>query len=149
MAKIRSDEPAAVRNAKLFAKMYYYLAKELYEQLGEEKGTEAIQRAVTAFGNERVASMKEEAKERGITVNSVPEYFKVRDMPSDGWINTMEPPTAQYCPFHDIWNDYGELGNKLGKLYCDVDFILFNGFGFDLKRNNVLTQGDAYCDFML
>lgn len=149
MYNIRSDEPAAVRNAKLFAKLYYHLAKELYERLGETEGKEAIKKAVTAFGEERVASMKEEAAERGIEVHTVPDYFKVRDMPSDGWVNTMEPPTAQYCPLFDIWKDYGELGYELGKLYCDVDFVLFNGFGFDLKRQNVLTQGDPYCDFIL
>ncbi|MEA4960567.1 L-2-amino-thiazoline-4-carboxylic acid hydrolase [Lutispora sp.] len=150
MGRIRSDEPAAVRNAKLMAKLYYYMAKEMIDRLGKEEGSKAIKAAVTAFGNDRVASMKEEAAERGIEkIDSVLDYFKVRDMPSDGWINTMEPPTCQYCPLHDIWNDFGELGNYVGSLYCDVDYILFEGFGFKLSRENCLTTGDKYCDFIL
>lgn len=150
MGRIRSDEPAAVRNAKLMAKLYYYMAKEMIDRLGKEEGSKAIKAAVTAFGNDRVASMKEEAAEMGIEkIDSVLDYFKVRDMPSDGWINTMEPPTCQYCPLHDIWNDFGELGNYVGSLYCDVDYILFEGFGFKLSRENCLTTGDKYCDFIL
>ncbi|HCJ58139.1 MAG TPA: hypothetical protein DHV55_12850, partial [Clostridiaceae bacterium] len=83
MGRIRSDEPAAVRNAKLMAKLYYYMAKEMIDRLGKEEGSKAIKAAVTAFGNDRVASMKEEAAERGIEkIDSVLDYFKVRDMPS-------------------------------------------------------------------
>ena len=150
LGTIRSSEPAAVRHAKLLAKLYYYMAKEMIERMGKEEGSKAIKAAVTAFGKDRVASMREEAAERGITeFSSVEDYFKVRDMPSDGWVNTMDPPTCQYCPLHDIWKDYGELGNYVGSLYCDIDFILFEGFGFKLSRKNCLTKGDKFCDFIL
>lgn len=150
MAKIRSGEAPAVRNAKLMAKLYYYMGKEMIDRLGKERGTEAIRAAVRAFGEDRVASMHEEAAERGITeIKTIPDYFQVRDMPSEGWVNTMDPPTSTYCPLHDIWNDFGELGNYIGSLYCEVDFILFGGFGFELTRKNCLTTGDDHCDFIV
>lgn len=150
MATIRSNEPASVRNAKLMAKLYYFMAKEMIDRLGRDEGTAAIRAAVKAFGEDRVASMRQEAAERGITeIKTIPDYFQVRDMPSDGWVNTMEPPTSTYCPLHDIWKDFGELGNYIGSLYCEVDFILFGGFGFQLSRENCLTQGDDHCDFIV
>ena len=150
MGKIRSNENSAVRNAKLLAKIYYYMGKEMIERLGEKEGEEAIRTAVTAFGNDRVASMKEEAEERGIKeFNSIQDYFSVRDMPSDGWINSEDLTKAKYCPFHDIWKEYGDMGDKIGKLYCEVDFILFGAFGINLERNHCLTDGDEFCDFIL
>lgn len=149
MGKIRSEENAAVRNAKLMAELYYYMSKEIIDELGMEKGTEVIRNAVTAYGEARVKSMKEEAAERGIEVETLEDYFKIRDMASDGWVNKMDPPSCLYCPLHDMWNNHGELGNYVGKLYCDVDFILFNSFGFNLERENCLTTDDGFCDFIL
>lgn len=144
-SKIRSHEDPATRFAKLFAKLYYYMAEEMYETLGEEKGTEAIRSAMTKFGEERVRSMKEEAEERGIEVKTVEDYFAVRDMPSNGWVN--DERGCKYCPFEDVWSDYGELGQKLGALYCEVDYILFNSFNLGLEREYCKTWGDDICEF--
>ena len=66
MTAIRTSEDPSIRWAKLFAKLYYYMAKELIDALGPEAGKKAVAAAVSQFGRARAASMKEEAAERGL-----------------------------------------------------------------------------------
>jgi len=47
----------------------------------------------------------------------------------------------------DIWEGFGEKGRELGALYCEIDHILFNGFGLELDRPLCKTRGDKVCDF--
>lgn len=147
MTTIRSTEDPAVRFAKLSAEMFYYLADELIKNLGEEKGKAAVQNAVKNFGEKRVADMSKEASERNLPM--IPQtYFKVRDMPSNGWENDPENPMAvKECPMFDMWKNFGENGMKIGALYCEIDHILFDGFGFSLDRPRCKTKGDSVCDF--
>jgi hypothetical protein len=146
MSKIRSNEDPTVRFAKLFAKMYYYMAEQMIESLGEEEGKKAIASAINKFGNDRVRSMKEEAAERNLPLNGREAYTMVRDMPNIGW--ERNECGIEYCPFHDVWADFGELGMKIGKMYCEIDHVLLNGFDVALERNYCLTSGDKYCEFI-
>ena len=82
---IRSHESEGVRFGKLFAEIYYYMGKNIIEAMGEEEGAKVIAKAVEEFGQDRVASMRAEAAERGIAVDSEDAYFMVRDMPGCGW----------------------------------------------------------------
>lgn len=146
MSKIRTTEDPTIRFAKLFAKMYYYMAKQMIEELGEEKGEKAIAEAVNRFGYDRVESMKEEAIERNLQPHGRETYTMVRDMPSVGWERSERG--IEYCPFNKVWADFGELGMKIGKIYCEVDHVLLNGFDVELERNYCLTWNDEYCQFI-
>ena len=146
MGKLRSSEEPAVRNVKLMSKLYYHMSAAIIEKLGREAGTALIREGLKNFANDRVASMLEECRERGITIEEFSDYYKVRDMPMDGWVAQLDPPGCSYCPMADIWSEYGELGSYVGSLYCDIDYILFGGIGFDLEREEALTTGHSKCD---
>jgi hypothetical protein len=148
MTSINSSEEPSVRFAKLSAELYYFLADELVESLGEEKGKEAIRKSLKRFGEKRVSDMKNEAIERGLPPDSPQTYPKVRDMPSDGWKSDAENPLViTECPMFDIWESFGKKGLDLGAVYCEIDHILFNGFGLVLNRSQCKTKGDHVCDF--
>ncbi len=148
MMSIKSSEDPVIRFAKLSAELYYFLADALIENLGEEKGTAAIEESLRNFAEKRVADMKKEAKERGLPPDAPDTYLKVRDMPSNGWEHDSENPLLiTQCPMFDIWRSFGEKGFAMGALYCEIDHILFNGFGLVLNRSQCKTNGDQVCDF--
>jgi hypothetical protein len=146
MTTIRTSEDPSIRWAKLFAKLYYYMAKEMMDALGPEEGKKAIAAAIDKFGRARVASMKEEAAERGLDPMSKATYDVVREMPGIGW--SFSPEGVTHCPLNDIWQDFGEEGKELGAIYCEIDHVLLNSFNVGLERNFCLTHGDDYCQFI-
>jgi hypothetical protein len=149
MTSIKSSEDPAVRFAKLTAELYYFLADALVENLGEEKGKAAIRESLKKFGEKRVSDMKKEAIERGLPL-APQTYFEVRDMPSNGWKNDpANPLVITECPMFDIWENFRENGMELGALYCEIDHILFSGFGLALSRPRCKTKGDRVCDFQV
>lgn len=147
MGKIRSTDEPVGRMAKLLAELYYFMAKELKDRLGEEEGTAAIRHAVTQFGEARAAVMKEEAKERGLEINAE-TYALVRDMPGISWEKDPERPTdITYCPMHDMWEQLD--AQDLGALYCEIDEVLYQSFGVEFERPLCKTSGDSCCRFIV
>lgn len=147
MGKIRSTDEPVGRMAKLMAELYYFMAKELKDRLGEEEGTEAIRHAVTKFGEARAAVMQEEAEERGLPINAE-TYAIVRDMPGTSWEKDPEHPTdIIYCPMQDIWEQLD--AQDLGALYCEIDEVLFRSFNVDFERPLCKTSGDRCCRFIV
>ncbi|MEL7564628.1 MAG: L-2-amino-thiazoline-4-carboxylic acid hydrolase [Dehalobacterium sp.] len=150
MSRIKSTDDPGTRFAQLMAQLYFFMAKEMMEQLGEEKGQEAILHAVNEFGKARAEAMKGEAMARGLDINSLDTYRTVRDMPGQGWeTNPHNSLDITYCPMQNAWEEYGDEGQKLGYLYCQIDHILYGEFGFDLKRPFCLAKGDHRCLFQL
>ncbi len=147
MNTIRSSEDSSVRFAKLMAELFYFMAEEASVRFGEE-GRAAVREAVRKFGLQRVADMKEEAKERGLDPNDPRTYPAVRDMPSNGWeSDPKNPMVTTVCPMAEMWERFGERGRECGALYCEVDYTLFEGFGLTLDRPRCKTNGDVVCDF--
>lgn len=89
--------------------------------------------------------MKREAAEKGVEVTDFEKYFTIRDMPDCGWINGDERGVVKQCLFHEVWKRYGDLGIKLGSYYCEIDYILYGGFGFHLDRPKNKCLGDDEC----
>lgn len=81
MSNLRSSEEPTVRFAKLMAELYYFMAKEMVERLGEEKGKDAVRTAVANFGKSRVEAMHREAAEKGLDTNDTETLTKIRDLP--------------------------------------------------------------------
>lgn len=146
MTTIRTSEDPSVRWAKLFAKLYYCMAKEMIDALGPEEGKKAVAAAIDKFGRARAASMKEEAAERGLPSDGKATYDAVREMPGIGW--SFIPEGVAACPLNDVWQDLGSEGRELGALYCEIDHVLLNSFQVGLERNFCLTHGDDYCQFL-
>lgn len=147
MSKIRSQGEPVERMAKLMAELYYFMAKEMVDKMGEEQGKAAIRSAIRKFGEARVASMHEEAAERGLDIN-ITTYLEVRDMPGTSWEKNPKNPTdIIYCPMQDMWAELGD--QELGAIYCEIDDILYNGFNASLDRPLCKTSGDECCRFII
>lgn len=149
-SKIRSHEDPCLRFGKLFAELYYYMGKNILEEMGDEKGSQLVEKALKEFAEYRVANTMEEAAERGISIDDIKnmeDYFKIRDMPDCGWINGDERGIVIRCLLEAVWNKYGEIGMKLGQLYCAIDYILYGAFGLYFDRPLCKTTGDDICVF--
>jgi len=147
MSKIKSTDEPVGRMAKLMAGLYYFMAKEMIDKLGEEKGKEAIRTAVTNFGESRVTQMFEEAKQRGLDIN-LDTYSKVRDMPSVSWERDPNNPNdITYCPMHDMWQQLN--ANEIEALYCEIDSVLYKAFNTKFERPLCKTSGDSCCRFLV
>lgn len=147
MGKIRSTDEPVGRMAKLMAELYYFMAKEMIDKLGEENGKKAVKAAVTKFGKARAELMKDEAKERGLEINAE-TYAIVRDMPGISW--EKDPNNSNdviYCPMHDMWEQLG--GEDIGALYCSIDNILYESFNAEFERPLCKTNGDSCCRFIV
>jgi hypothetical protein len=119
----------------------------MLERLGEEKGKAAIRSAVEKFGKARIASMYEEARERGLEIN-IENYPKVRDIPGTSWErDPNRPEDITYCPMHDMWERLG--AGELGAIYCEIDYVLYKGFNAELERPLCKTSGDQCCRFII
>ncbi len=150
MTRLRSTDDPGTRFAQLMAQLYFFMAQELMTQLGEEKGKEAILHAVNEFGKSRIKSMQEEAAERNLDPKGLETYRAVRDMPGTGWeTNPDNPLEITYCPMEAAWREYGIEGQKLGYLYCQIDHVLYDAFGLEMKRPLCLAKGDDRCLFQL
>jgi len=145
---IRSTEEPVTRMAKLLALLHYSMSKEIMAARGEERGKEVILAAIKRFGEARLISMAQEARERALDPKSFDTYKLVRDMPGTGWERDPNNPTKiTYCPMESVWAEYGDEGRRLGYLYCSIDHVLYNGFGADLERPQCRALGDECCDF--
>jgi len=147
MGKIKSTDEPVGRMAKLMAEMYYFMAKEMIDKLGEEKGKDAIREAITKFGEARAELIKEEAFEKGLEINN-DTYVKIKDMPTISWEKDPNNPSdITYCPMQDMWEQLG--ANDIGSLYCEIDYVLYKAFNIDFERPLCKTSGDSCCRFLI
>ena len=147
MGKIRSTDEPVGKMAKLMAELYFFMAGEMIDKLGEKEGREAIRSAIKRFGVARAKDMQEEARDRGLDINAE-TYAIVRDMPSISWEKDPDDPrNITYCPMHDMWDQLDAL--KLGSLYCEIDDVLFKSFNVEYERPLCKTSGDQYCRFII
>ncbi len=147
MGKIKSTDEPVGRMAKLMAELHYFMAKEMIDRLGEEKGKEAVRSAIRKFGEARIASMLEEVHEKGLEIS--PEtYARVKDMPSISWESDPDNPCdITYCPMYDMWHQLG--AEDIGALYCEIDSIMYDKFGIGFERPLCKTKGDNCCRFLV
>ena len=145
---MKSTDDPVVRMAKLLAKYHYHMAREIIEAIGFERGSQVVLQAVRKFAEDRLQGMRAEAKERGLPLDSMDTYLKVRDMPDNAQArNPDNPAQVTSCGMDEAWSEYGEEGKALGHLYCSIDHTLYKGWGAELDRPACLTLGDACCEF--
>lgn len=145
MSDIRNSMTPTKRMAKLLAEMHYYYAKELIARLGPEEGRAAVSAALKNMANSRIAAMKQDAIEQGLTPSGKAVYKKIKDFPTPDW-DRDENGKVSYCPMAETWATY-EDGVEIGGLYCAIDYDLYAGFGMELKRPECLGEGGTCCDF--
>lgn len=158
----RSDEMVTLDEAKeqvrrvcaRLAILHLSFAKTLVEELGEEKGSELILKAIKNYGKRIGEEAKNGATSQGL--ENKPENYK-EDLPLYGMHDGSETVEVDGekrtrlcgCVMGKIWNEMGE--GKLGRYYCLVDpakYMAFN-LNYKLVHTKALTDGDEYCELVL
>lgn len=146
MSDIKCSQPLPMRLSKLMAEMFYFMAQEMLDKLGEEEGKKAIKAATDKMAKSRVEAMKRDALEAGLPPVGKDTYSKIKDFGTPDWKRD-ENGVVSYCPMAETWEQYGEEGLAVGALYCQIDYALYEGFGMKLDRPKCLTNGDTCCVF--
>lgn len=103
--------------ARLFALLYYHFAKVLVDEHGKDRGEELIVKEVKNFALERGNRMREEASRLGLDLT--PRTTReISDLPRYTFYTD---ENGTFCPFADEWEEKGDLGRKLGLLYCNMN----------------------------
>jgi nitroreductase len=129
--------------------IYHYFCETLVEELGLERGTELIRKAVDAYGERIGQEAREKALEKGLTLT--PENFE-SDLPDEAWITEEvivdgeERMRIYHCPLASEWMEWGDPGKA--RLYCSVDQAKMKGFNPEYEYIHVknVLDGDHYCE---
>jgi len=137
--------------AERLAMLYRHFAQAIVDELGQEKGTALVSRAVNAYGRECGAKVRSKVEEMGKEL-SIANYALGKDLPSVGWsleITRDEPAIREVritrCPLAQYWIAQGSA--SLGRLYCLVDPSKYSAYNEGIRcshPSNVL-DGDSYC----
>lgn len=147
------DEPLA-RMGELYAKLYYYLAREMLA-LGEE-GEAALRRAIRSFAVDRGETERRQAEALGLPLTYETFQVTVKDMPFQEIQEEMgryypefEEHTIEggFCAYAEVWRRYPD-GLTIGRIYCDefhhAKWAAFNpAFRVDMVAE--ITRGDPCC----
>lgn len=138
-----------VRRAAL---IYHFFAKTLVEELGEQKGTELIRKAINAYGSHigKMAQEKSLAGGRPLT----PENFE-SDLPDLAWqgeqvtVDGEKRRRVHHCPLAEVWIELGE--KKRARLYCLVDQAKMKEFNPEYEYLHIknILDGDPYCELVV
>ena len=150
------ENDPTVATARLMATLYYFMAKEVIETLGEEKGREIIRRAVWKFGFYRGAKIREAVDKQGLEPNleTLVQYY---DLPASNLVqaevdvsSNNYSETTRYCTFAEVWKAFG--AEALGLIYCEQDFALAAGFNEEIKcerPSNMMEPGSDKCRLLM
>ena len=148
-----TDRNPTTEMAKLMAMLYYFMAKEIVDSDGEEKGREIIRRAIWNFGRYRGTKIRENVDAKGLPAN-LENLVKYYDLPTSKLTETevkVTPATyeevTRHCTFADVWMGFG--AGSLGRIYCEQDFALAEGFNKGIKCSracNIMEPGCKVCE---
>jgi predicted ArsR family transcriptional regulator len=141
--------------ARRTALLYYYYAKTLVEELGEEEGKRLIAKAIWAYGEHCGRAVREGVESMGLPPTDE-NFGKVADLPKLGWEastitlpNGEKRPIVTYCPLAAVWEELG--AQELGRMYCYVDQAKYHAYNPDYEfthTKNVL-DGDDCCEYCI
>ncbi len=151
-SRVNKEVQDAVKSMSEFtALLYYYLTAEIMKAC-PENGKEIIRTAIRNFGLHRGRAIAEKVKAKGLPLtieNLHPNY----DMPIvAGWEpNLQKRPDGGYysqtdeCTFANVWRKLDAL--DIGRLYCDVDIALREGYNPDIvyETQSLIPDGDKFC----
>jgi predicted ArsR family transcriptional regulator len=141
--------------AKRCALLYQVFAEALVDELGEEKGRQAIGKAIRRYGTISGSAVRKGVEEQGLDL-FMENYGKIPDLPHTGWVTEQRSIAEDslevdvlYCPMAEQWLAGGAA--ELGRLYCYVDQAKYAAFNPDLEcvhEKNVL-DGDEKCTIVV
>lgn len=153
--KIRKEDAKkqVLAMAQRCAMIFQAFSEVLVEEIGEEKGKDLIQRAITLYGNRCGEKVKEKVRQKGYSLTAK-NYDKVLDVPTLGWegkkIKDLQNEWERisevtFCPLAEYW--INEDFASIGRMYCYVDQAKFTSYNQELEcvhLENVL-DGDKRC----
>lgn len=151
----KSEAVAAVRQmGRMLAAFYYHLARQLIDELGEDKAAALLRRAVASYGADRGSRHRDKVAAAGFGGEPA-DYVRLPDLPPFAWeaasVADGENPThvrITYCPFAEYWKERDFAA--IGRIYCGVDQAKYGAFHPDadlVHLKNVLA-GDEYCEMV-
>lgn len=131
----KTDADRAVKQFAAFsAHLYYHLAKAVVDRFGEE-GKKAVSEGIHAFGKARGERVRNKVLEKGLP-NTMSNEYLYHDLPigSTAWTAMSWEEGEKHftnvivCPFAETWKELGGDAPELGKLYCAVDYAIWEGY---------------------
>ena len=147
------DEPLA-RMGEIYAKLYYYLAKEMLTFA--EEGEKALRKAIRNYAIDRGEQERKQAEALGLPLTYETFGITVKDMPFDiiqkemgKYYPDFKDATTEegFCSYAEVWRRYPD-GWEIAKIYCDefhhAKWAAFNPkFRVDMVAE--ITRGDPCC----
>lgn len=136
------------------AKTFYYMAKALIAELGEERGKQVILETVREMSKSSGLTTKKRYEEEG--KENTWENHRAENGPvySVAWIGgtTTNQPDLKiieytYCPLGAAFTRMGKEAEDIGDIYCSVtDDAFWSGFNpeWSVKREKTFSQ-DGVC----
>lgn len=134
-------------------------ARAIMDELGEERGTKVIARAIKDFGAAIGAETREEVLEKGLEATpenfgkgekyALPSYPGLHDLYESGTKDGTGRARAHGCVIAKVFKEYGE--DKLGRLYCYMDAAKYMGYNprWKLAHTKTVPDGDECCEFVV
>lgn len=142
-------------STRRLALLHLSYAKTLIQELGEDKGTSLIMKAIKDYGIRIGERTRREVADQKLETS--PENFGKSDflrVPKFGHhergetyeVNGEKRTRVYGCAMDKLWKEYGE--EKLGRLYCYVDPAKYMAYNsrFKLIHIKALPDGDDCCE---
>jgi len=132
--------------------MYHYFSKVILEDLGEERGTALIRKAIHEYGFHIGRDARRKVDEKGLA--PVAENFE-SDLPMLAWnreaviVQGEKRVRIHHCPLGEEWLQLGS--GQTARLYCFVDQAKTQAFNPDYEYIHIknILDGDPYCEMVI
>ncbi len=136
------------------ARIYAHIYGELSKEIGSEKATSVLKRALYARGKERGLQLAAKIKEPDL--DKLADAFLEGDAEMDAFGHEVARKQAgsillrlNQCPLVESWNEAG-LSREEKRTLCDiayqVDFGKFESAGYRLEFKCRIADGSRSCD---
>ncbi len=154
---MNNDRGEDIFTSRHHAMLFGWIAREVVQQAGQDKGERAIRQGVRRYGEQRGRRMALRALADGhaLDMRSFMLYGEWRDRGGDSHKQEMTDTTPHAkvqihsCSWNTTWEEESLI--PYGRLYClEVDEALVRGFNSELKIevNGALSGGAPCCEFV-
>jgi predicted ArsR family transcriptional regulator len=152
--EVNQNLPALINELKNRARIYILIYRELSKEVGAEKATAILKRALYARGQEKGEQLGSRIPRPDLHELAAVFVEGNRDM--DAFVHEVVQEQADHvvlrlnhCPLVEAWKDAG-LTPEEQKLLCDIayqiDFGKFEAAGYKLEFNCRIADAGKTCD---
>jgi len=147
-----------VNTLGVMALLYYCMAKNVVEKLGEEEGKKLILKAMREFGSMRGEGIKRKVVAKSLELN-LQNLHQNYDLPLHVALKMKSIKSTPYefhsenyfCKFAEVWRELGKEAVSLGLLYCKQDAALMHSYNPNIGFNNPknVLREDHCCEHIM